>query len=378
MDFANRLRTEKRWTAEVDTLFGSLPTYTQLGMASLLPGRTLAVDAKTANVMVDGKSATGTSNRAEILRLACDARAVAIQAEDFLELHSKTDGRALMHDHDVIYIFHNVIDKVGDDASNEVKTFEAVEQAFEDLKKIVKKVANINGSNILLTADHGFLFQQDDLNEEDMTVLPEADEWTYCNRRFALGKTIRSNKAVKTFSAKALGVSGDWSAAFPLSLGRFPLQGSGKRFVHGGISLQEVVIPVVKIHKARIDDTKQVEVELLRIPEKITTGQVSILLFQDKPAIDKVSPRTLRIGVFTKDGKELSEIKTQIFDSKETEPRRRETIMVLTLSHAADDFNSCEVELRLDGIVQGTNQSLSYKKRCLKLQKSFQRDFDEN
>lgn len=377
-EFTQRLQSANRWTAEVDALFGSLPSYTQLGMASLLPGRQWTVNASTATVTVDGRSATGTANRAEILRLACDSKATALQAEDFLELNTKTDGRALMRDHEVIYIFHDHIDKVGHTLGTEARAFDAVEETFEELEKIIKKVANINGSNMLITADHGFLFQQEDLDDGDMTALPKADEWTYRNRRFALGKSVVPSPAVKVFSSTALGVGGDWSAAFPLSLGRFPLQGSGKRFVHGGISLQEVVVPVIKIHKTRSDDTGLVEVEMLRVPAKITTGQISISLFQDRPAVDKVLPRTLRVGIFAKDGTVLSEIKTQTFDSKETEARHRETTMLLVLSHAADAFNNSEVDLRLEETVQGTNQVVTYKTHSLKLQKPFTSDFDEH
>ena len=43
---------------------------------------------------------------------ACNGRATAIQAEDFLELNSKIDGRALMRDNDAVYIFHNAIDNM--------------------------------------------------------------------------------------------------------------------------------------------------------------------------------------------------------------------------------------------------------------------------
>jgi uncharacterized protein (TIGR02687 family) len=375
-DFAQRLRSANRWTAEVDAIFGVLPSYTQLGMAALLPGKQLAVDAATATVTVDGQSATGTENRAKILSLACGGKGTAIQAEDFLELNTKTDGRALMRDHEVIYIFHNVIDKIGDAPGTEGKTFDAVEQAFEELDLIIKKVANINGSNMLLTADHGFLFQQDDVAEDDATALPAAREWTFRNRRFSFGRGIPAAAKVKVFDSAALGVSGDWSAAFPLSLGRFPLQGSGMRYVHGGISLQEVVVPVVKIHKARTDDTGRVEVELLRVPAKITTGQLSIALFQDRPALDKVLPRTLRVGVFAKDGTSLSEIKTLTFDSKETEARQRETTVLLVLSPAADAFNNREVDLRLEEMVPGTTQIVTYKTHSLKLQKPFTTDFE--
>ena len=378
VDFAQRLRSANRWTAEVDAVFGVLPSYTQLGMAALLPGRQWTVDPANATVTVDGRSATGTSNRAEILSLACNGKATGLQAEEFLELNTKTNGRALMRDHEVIYIFHNVIDKTGDAISTEAKTFDAVEAAFEELDQIIKKVANINGSNMLLTADHGFLFQQDEVDEDDDTALPNATEWTFPNRRFSIGKGIGLDAKVKVFDSAALGLGGDWSAAFPLSLGRFPLRGSGKRYVHGGISLQEIVVPVVKIHKARADDTGRVEVELLRVPAKITTGQLSVSLFQDRPAIDKVLPRTLRIGVFAKDGTPLSEIKTLAFDSKETEARQRETSVLLVLSHAADAHNNREVDVRLEETVPGTSQIVTYKTQGLKLQKPFTSDFDEN
>ncbi|WP_395734206.1 BREX-1 system phosphatase PglZ type A [Prosthecobacter sp.] len=377
-DFAQRLRSANRWTAEVEAVFGSLPSYTQLGMASLLPGQELAVDATTATVAVDGRSATGTLNRREILSLACEGKATAIQAEEFLELNTKTEGRALMRDHEVIYIFHNVIDKTGDAAGTETKTFDAVEDAFNELDLIIKKVANINGSNMLLTSDHGFLFQQDDVAKDDATALPAAGEWIFKNRRFAIGRDISPNTKVKIFNSADLGLVGEWSAAFPLSLGRFPLQGSGMRYVHGGSSLQEVVVPVVKIHKARANDTGHVEVELLRVPAKITTGQLSIALFQDRPAQGKVLPRTLRVGIYAKDGTSLSEIKTQTFDSKESEARQREMTMLLVLSAAADSFNNREVDLRLEETVSGTSHIVTYKTHSLKLQKPFTSDFDEH
>jgi uncharacterized protein (TIGR02687 family) len=336
------------------------------------------LDATGVAIAVDGHAATGTANRAEILKLACDTKATAIQAADFMELNTKTSGRELMRDNEVIYIFHATIDSIGHNLGSEAKTFDAVEQAFDELEQILKKVANINGTNMLLTADHGFLFQQDDVADGDAVALPTAGEILFRDRRFVIGKNISTGPTVKVFNSEALGVQGDWSAAFPLSLGRFPLQGSGKRFVHGGSSLQEVVVPVVKIHKARANDTGRVEVVLSRVPAKITTGQFSVALLQERPVIDKLLPRTLRIGVYAKDGTPLSEIKTLTFDSKETEARRRETTLLLVLSHAADAFNNRDVDLRLEETLQGTNQTVIYKAQQLKLSKSFASDFDDN
>ncbi|RYD46047.1 MAG: hypothetical protein EOP85_08190 [Verrucomicrobiaceae bacterium] len=160
-------------------------------------------------------------------------------------------------------------------------------------------------------------------------------------------------------------------------MGRFPQQGSGKRYVHGGFSLQEVVLPVVRIHKARVDDTGRVEVEILHPPAKITTGQFSLIVFQVQPAAGKMLPRTLRIALYAKGGTLLSEVKSFTFDSKEPEPRKRETRIQLTLSHAADSHNNQEVEIRLEETVPGTQQSVIYKSESLKLQKPFTLDFDD-
>ena len=376
-DFAERLTSANRWSAEVDAAFGSLPSFTQLGMASLLPGQTLTLDAG-GTVSVDGQSASGVDNRAGILAAACAGKATAIKSDHFLDLNSKVEGRALMHAHDVIFIYHNTIDHIGDKRDTEVRTTDAVAQAFKELDEIIRKVANINGTNMLLTADHGFLFQQNLLDDRDMTDLPSAREWPSRNRRFSLGLDVAPASGVKLFSPDALGVKGNWMAAFPLGLGRFPLKGSGKLYVHGGLSLQEIVIPVVKIHKKRVDDTGTVDIDLLGVPSKITTGRLSVTLFQRQVAAGKMLPRTLRIGVFGQDGTSISEQRTLTFDSAVEEARLREQSVMLVLSAAADKMNNQDVQLRLEELVQGTTtQWVTYRSHTLRLQKPFTSDFDD-
>jgi uncharacterized protein (TIGR02687 family) len=376
-DFAERMKSENRFTTELGAMFGCLPSYTQLGMASLLPGSTWEIDPISGQVTLDGRSCTGTEARNEVLKRALDGKGTAIQAEQFLEMNTKIEGRALMRDHEVIYIFHNVIDKVGDSSTTEAKTTEAVEQAFDELVQIVKKVANVNGNNMLLTADHGFLFQQEPLEKGDATGLPEAAEWTNRNRRFAIGRGITESSAAKVFDASQLGLPGDWCCAFPVSLGRFPLQGSGKRYVHGGFSLQEVVIPVVHINKSRSDDTGRVSVEIIRMPTKLTTGQIALSIYQEKPVTPKLLPRALKIGVYASDGQPISEVKAITFDSKDEEARKREMSVALVLSKAADSHNNTMVEIRLDETLPGTNQTVTYRAYPIKLQKPFATDFDE-
>ncbi|MBK7751610.1 MAG: PglZ domain-containing protein [Flavobacteriales bacterium] len=97
-------------------------------------------------------------------------RAAAIKAADFMDLNSQKEGREFMKEHDVIYIYHNRIDKVGDDKVSEEKVFEAVEEELQYLMNVVKKVNNMNAYHMLVTSDHGFIYQHTELPESDFSV----------------------------------------------------------------------------------------------------------------------------------------------------------------------------------------------------------------
>jgi uncharacterized protein (TIGR02687 family) len=377
VELMERLLAENRWKAELDPMLGVLPSYTQLGMAALLPGTVRTLDPEKRTVAIDGRESAGVEARGDILVAAVGNRAIALKAEVFMEMNTGSEARALIRDHDVVYLYHNIIDDTGDKLGSEAQTTEAVEDALESLLKLIKKVANANGSQVLLTADHGFLFQQTEVPEDDDLPLPAAAEWLFPHRRFALGRGLEASAGSKVFTAVELGLSGDWAAAFPKALGRFPLRGSGKRFVHGGFSLQEVVLPVLRIHKSRTDDTERVEIDLLRAPSKITTGRVTLTLYQDRPTATKTLGRTLRVGIFTVDGVAISELKTLTFDSGEAEARHRESVVDLALSRAADPHNGREVEIRLEELTGGNQSAVPYKVHRLKLQKPFATDFDE-
>jgi hypothetical protein len=120
-----------------------------------------------------------------------------------------------------------------------------------------------------------------------------------------------------------------------------------------------------------------VQVEIMRVPAKITTGQISFSLFQEKPVTAKRLPRELRVGLYAPDGTSISEVKTVKLDSKDEEARNRETHVLLVLSVASNDFNNQTVEIRLEETLPGTNQTVTYKSHPIKLQKPFASDFDD-
>jgi uncharacterized protein (TIGR02687 family) len=380
-DFADRLNSQagKGWQAEVDALLGVLPSITQLGMAALLPGAQLGLNPSEANALVDGQSATGTDNRDKLLKAYAKGRAKAIKAEEFLGLATSKEGAELTRDHDLIVIYHNRIDRIGDKLESEADTCQAVEQTFDDLEQILRKIASLTGSQAVITADHGFLFQQEPVDANDRAPFPMAKELTFKNRRFALGTGIKASAGQKVVTADALGLSGHWQAVFPLGLDRFPRQGSGARFVHGGTSLQEVVVPVIRLKRERKDESRVVEADLLRMPAKITTGKLSFGLFQLEPVEPKKRlPLPLRLGLYAKaDGALLCAHRTVLLDSAASEAREREQQVVLELSNAAGDYNNQTLELRLERQLDGVATPVPYKTVELKLQRPFGSDFDD-
>ena len=156
------------YTAELQAALGSLPSYTQLGMASLLPHKNLTFNEKSDIVFVDGQSTQGTPNRTKILQKYAP-ESIAIVAEYFLKMKAKTEGREFIKPYNIIYIYSNHIDKTGDDKTSECDVFKATKDEFDYLMKIIKQIAGMNGTNMLITSDHGYLYQQNRLDETDFT-----------------------------------------------------------------------------------------------------------------------------------------------------------------------------------------------------------------
>ena len=335
------VRQEDRYSAELEPALSMLPSYTQLGMAALLPNKTLEIaDNETGTVLVDGQSSQGTVNRVKILDQAISQRTTACKAEELMAMKSD-DCRALVRDHDVIYIYHNRIDATGDKRESEERVFEAVEETLQDMIRLIKKLTAANASNLLVTSDHGFLYQNRAIDESDFSGDEvKGEQILYRDRRFVLGKGLVESPALHKFTSEQLGLSGKSEVQIPKSINRLRLKGSGSRFVHGGASLQEVVIPVLKINKKRQSDIAVVEVDIIRgASSVITSGQLAVTMYQAGAVTDKVQPRMLRAGIYTEAGDLISDSHELTFDIVSDNPREREFQVRFVLTRKADEVN---------------------------------------
>lgn len=371
------IRQEDRYSADITPALAMLPSYTQLGMAALLPHQVLSIIGGDSSVEADGQSTQGTVNRNKILSQAFNGRGAAIKAEDLLQL-DRDASRELLKANDVLYVYHNRIDHTGDKIQSEGQAFEAAEKTLDDLLTLVKKLTAANANNILITADHGFIYQHRAIEESDFSSIePKGNPLLFKNRRFVLGKHLEQQEGLKHFTAEQLGLVGDVEVQIPKSIQRLRVQGSGSRFVHGGVTLQEVVIPVVSVNKKRGSDVSLVDVEILRgNVATITTNQLAVTLYQKEPVSDKLKPRYLRIGLFNQQGELISDSHELAFDLTATSPRDREQLVALILSRKADSANGQEVVLRLDEKLAGTSHYTEYHSIRYLFKRSFTSDFD--
>jgi uncharacterized protein (TIGR02687 family) len=300
-----------------------------------------------------------------------------LKSEELLTFNS-TACRALLKEYDVIYVYHNRIDAIGDKRDMEDQVFAAVEETLKELLRMIKKLAGANANNLLVTSDHGFIYQNRAIEESDFSgINAEGDSVLFRDRRFVLGKGLKEAPSLRKFASSEIGLSGDMEVQIPKSINRLRLKGSGSRFVHGGAALQEVVIPVLKINKKRKSDISQVDVDILQgASSVITSGQIAVVFYQSQAVTEKVKARKLRAGIYTLTGDLISDRHDLIFDSVSENPRERERLVRIILTHKADEYNLQEVILKLEEKLARTSHFTEYKSLRYILRRSFTSDFD--
>jgi hypothetical protein len=164
----------------------------------------------------------------------------------------------------------------------------------------------------------------------------------------------------------------------PKSINRLRIKGAGSRFIHGGASLQEIVIPLVKITKTRQDTTTQVDIDIIKSTDRITTNILAVSFIQKDTVSDQVLPRSIRAVIRAEDGEELSDQFKYNFDIEEGSERQREVKHRFQLSSkASGKYKNQRVQLVLEEPVEGTSKWKQYQEYYYTLNISFTNDFDD-
>lgn len=317
-ELAGSINSQYRFKAELESMMGVLPSYTALGMSALLPHKKLNYNNK-GEVLIDDRPTMSLEQRKALLE---PHNGTAIKLEDLLNL-GRDGGREFVKPYNLIYIYHNQIDATGDAAKTEENTFNAVTESLIKLKDAISYMVNsLSANNILLTSDHGFLFQYSRPNETNRSTSEETfDDAMISKKRYVIGTdlpdtatSICSNTQVTAHTEDAV------KFCLPRGNSLYNFIG-GSRFVHGGSMPQEFIVPLLQIRQLKTEKSKEatrmkdVEVSLLGSVQRFTNKIQRFQLIQTEPVSERNRAVTLKIGVY--DGDEpVTNVETVTFDSK--------------------------------------------------------------
>ena len=317
-----QLRRETQADVQLESIQGIFPTITKFGMAALLPHKELEVKlhGDVLKVMVDGVS-TDAGYRDKVLKSA-KPNSVAVKYNDLVSA-KRAERSEMVKGMDVVYIYHDTIDEASHTADTMV--FPACDDAIQELKNLTTIICNDFGAtHILFTADHGFLYTYSPLTEDD-----KIDRMGFINhiveygRRFAIMKKGSDPDYLQR--VQFLEGQSEYDAFTPKENVRIKMNGSGLNFVHGGISLQEMVVPVIDYHFLRNQskqyqrnkkkyDTKPVEVSLLSATHKVSNMIFSLNFYQKEPVGDNREAAVYQLYFTDSNGKQISDVAKIIAD----------------------------------------------------------------
>ncbi len=326
VSLTEQLRRETQCKVSISSMQAIFPTITKFGMAALLPHKELSAVIKSTTkterlaVLADGQS-TDSNNRERILKKQ-NPESIVLKYRDLLPM-KRPERSALVKGKEVVYIYHNSVDHTSH--NDETAVFDACDEAIDEIKNMVRIITNeFGGTHVYITADHGFLYTYSPLTEDNkVDKTTDSDVDVEYGRRYAIMQ--KGAKPEYLMPIKFLKGKSEFDAFAPRENIRIKMAGAGLNFVHGGISLQEMVVPLVDYHFLRNAskeyqrnrnryDTKPVKISLLSASHKISNMIFSLNFYQTEAVGGNRKAATYQLYFTDSYGKKISDIQKIIAD----------------------------------------------------------------
>ena len=273
-DLATRLG---RLSAAVDVraALAAAPTITSVGMAAITPGADERFDVELGSdarlvVHVDGRAVRKVSDR--VKRFEKDHGKVADVPLDKLaqytnrELKKRIEGAAL------VLVRSTEIDADGE-SDQLAASWGSFDATLNVLQTAVARLLHAGIRRVVLTADHGFLAVRQ--VEEQLKVDKPSTGTGELHRRAWIGTGGTATDSTVKVPLSDFGIGGGLDIIAPRGLGVF-VAGGGLQFFHGGLSPQELVVPVITVVSDEPTAEPKYEINLSVAGGRITTGIVAV------------------------------------------------------------------------------------------------------
>ena len=256
------------------------------------------MDLQGAEMLVDGQVLNTIEKRtAHLTKYREDA--VCVNYEDIMNASQQTAREICKRP--LVYIFHNTIDE----ASHSQSPFEVIRAcrtAIEQLSVLIKRLhASWNVTNVILTSDHGFIYN--DMQFEDKDKHSVNEDFIEKKTRYYLTNNDSPIEGITKYplhSVSSIKTNNETYVAVPIGTNRMAASG-GYNFAHGGATLQEMIVPVIHSVQRRKEKTEKVGVSLMNHNLNMVSSQIKFQVIQTEAVSMTIMERKIVCCIYNGD-----------------------------------------------------------------------------
>lgn len=284
---------EHKHNTSFSSQIAMMPTETKYCKLSLLPHNELKLEG--SSMIVDGKVLKTNDQRTAHMS-QYRAGATCIDYKKVTE--SSQDEMRELFKRPIVYVMHDKIDKEGHDQSA-IEMTNACASSIEQLAALVHRIhMTFNVTDIYITSDHGFLFEDKAFEDKDKHQVNDAD----IEKKTRYYLTTSDTKQIGITKFKINEVSGmdapDVYVAVANGTNRMMASG-GYNFAHGGAALQEIITPLIHSKQVRKEVRQTVTVSFAGNTNlTLVSSMVKFALLQNEPADGTLRALDLKYGLY--------------------------------------------------------------------------------
>ena len=315
-----------------------LPTETKFCKPALFPHEIMELDE--TEMLLDGeKCPVSMAQRTAFLNKYKEG-AVCL---DFNEVYGSTKENRDFFKQPVVYIFHNAIDESGH-LNDPAAVVDACRSSINKLRDFIQRIhATYNIHNVILTADHGFLFEDKEFAEKDKH--PVKEDCIEKKTRYYLTRRDDSQEGITKFRLTEVSGMTDQTVfvAVPDGTNRLAAPG-GYQFAHGGASLQELLIPVMFSRLKRGENKEKVGVSILEANLRMTSSRLKFTVIQSEAISEDLQGRTVQCAVYV-GSEQVTATKDVVLNSSDEENVNNRLTSVELMLNTQTDANLMELRI---------------------------------
>ena len=287
----------------ISPAIAAIPTLTPFGMLSLLQYSNEAIDIKGINgkIMLEIND-NKVNNRSERLKFIEERMPNSIETfklDDVIK--PKKSVRERIKKADMIIVTSQEIDSLCESGES-LLARQVMSQIILNLKRAIYHLSEIGIEEFVVSADHGYLLGNE-IGKELKIDSPNGETYGL-HKRVWLGKGGNNPENTVRFKASDFGYRSELDYVFPRGIAVLKTTGSENNYFHGGLSLQEMVIPVISIQMKPSPKQKKISKEefVINLAKESITNRIFTITVQYKAeellfAEMSVDRRKVRIDV---------------------------------------------------------------------------------